>query len=218
MAVAVAAAQWAPIFRTIARWQKLAKGKPKIKGLMTSEMKLLLQKHDIEDLAPYLALMQVTTLGSLQGMKLMAFLSTLPEEENRELLSEKLSDESIQKFMQANVQYMQDTLFTTVRSGHFVFLSHYKGEAGTEVALMHSEMMTRANETPESPALDFDIPFFLDSDNLHDLNYLGEQVRSSHNLALLLTPGVFSRPWCLVDIVEATCSGVPIIPVQIIKA
>jgi len=54
---------------------------------------------------------------------------------------------------------------------------------------------------------------FLDSEDLQDLADLRMHVQKSHNLVLLLTPCVLSRPWVLVEIVTAIRSNV--VPVEI---
>ena len=58
-------------------------------------------------------------------------------------------------------------------------------------------------------------PVFLDSENLTDLRGLEQHVVNTLNLVLLLTPGVLSRPWCLVEIVTAIRNGINIVPVDI---
>merc|ERR1719157_311183 len=92
------------------------------------------------------------------------------------------------------------------RDTHFAFLSHYKVEAGTEAALMRSELEQIINDTEGHPAQNLDVPIFLDSEDLTDLVLLMEAVQKSHNLVLILTKGVLTRPWCLVEIVVAVQS------------
>ncbi|CAK0897767.1 unnamed protein product, partial [Prorocentrum cordatum] len=43
------------------------------------------------------------------------------------------------------------------------------------------------------------------------------RVRSSSNLVLLLTSGVLTRPWCLIEIATAVRHGVEVIPVEVSK-
>jgi hypothetical protein len=94
----------------------------------------------------------------------------------------------------------------------FVFLSHYKLESGTEAVLLQQGLERLLQEaTTLAPTLSV----FLDSDNLTDLCNLRNSVKRSHNLVLLLTPGVLRRPWCLVEIVTAMEAGVPIVPVEV---
>jgi len=70
---------------------------------------------------------------------------------------------------------------------------------------------------PGSPASKFNAAIFLDSEDLTNLAYLRDRVRNTHNLVLLLTRNVFSRPWVLIEIVTAIEAGVRVIPVQLLK-
>jgi hypothetical protein len=54
---------------------------------------------------------------------------------------------------------------------------------------------------------------FLDSDDLFDLSTLKENVKDSQVLVLLLTKGVFTRPWCLMEIKTAIENNVPVVPI-----
>jgi len=63
----------------------------------------------------------------------------------------------------------------------------------------------------------FEVPVFLDSEDLTDLPSLKRQVLHSHNLALLLTEGVLTRPWCLIEVVMANQFDVPVIPIEVKK-
>jgi len=99
---------------------------------------------------------------------------------------------------------------------HFIFLSHYKLEAGTEAALMHAELENLIQQLDHS-AKRCEVPIFLDSENLLNLDQLKRHVEQSHSVALLLTKGVLSRPWCLVEIVTAFRKGIPVLPVKVDK-
>merc|ERR1712048_130750 len=44
---------------------------------------------------------------------------------------------------------------------------------------------------------------------------LKDHIRNSHNLVILLTPGILSRPWCLIEIVTALRCNVNLVPVEI---
>eukprot|EP00811_Abedinium_folium_P033002 NODE_599_length_2896_cov_6.040087.p1 GENE.NODE_599_length_2896_cov_6.040087~~NODE_599_length_2896_cov_6.040087.p1 ORF type:complete len:820 (-),score=148.86 NODE_599_length_2896_cov_6.040087:435-2675(-) len=94
-------------------------------------------------------------------------------------------------------------------SGSFIFISHYKVEAGTEAALMQHDL-ERIMDTRNLKA-----PIFLDSDNLQDLRQLKKHVARSQNFVLLLTRHVLTRPWVLVEIVTAAKAGVQIVPVEV---
>ncbi|CAE7775135.1 unnamed protein product [Symbiodinium sp. CCMP2592] len=102
-------------------------------------------------------------------------------------------------------------------SGHMIFLSHFKKEAGTEAALMQDALMNKIQTDPHHPAHYLEHPVFLDSENLEDLTKLRDHIHKSKNMVILLTPGIFERPWCLVEMVSAFKQGKNIVPVEIQK-
>jgi len=104
-----------------------------------------------------------------------------------------------------------------VSAQHLAFLSHYKMESGTEAALMRAELERVLIEESASPAHLFNVPIFLDTEDLSDLDDLQEHVRRSHNLVLLLTKDVLMRPWVLVEIVTAIKEDVRVLPVEVSK-
>jgi len=87
--------------------------------------------------------------------------------------------------------------------GHCIFLTHFKKEAGTEAALMQEALTNKIQSDPQNVAHYLEHPVFLDTENLEDLAKLRDHILASRNLVVLLTPGVFERPWCLVEIVTA---------------
>jgi len=92
---------------------------------------------------------------------------------------------------------------------HIIFISHYKQEAGTEAALMRHALKEAFGE------VDLETPVFVDSEDLTDLEKLLRHVRNSHVLVVLLTPGLLTRPWCVLEIVTAFDNDVQIVPVEI---
>mmetsp|Transcript_25232 Transcript_25232/g.58074 ORF Transcript_25232/g.58074 Transcript_25232/m.58074 type:complete len:1026 (-) Transcript_25232:70-3147(-) len=100
---------------------------------------------------------------------------------------------------------------------HLLFLSHYKAEAGTEAALIRTEIEHMIEEDRDSLGNYFDSPVFLDSEDLDNLEELQNKVRCSHNLLLLLSKGVLKRPWVLIEICTAVQEGAHILPVQLVK-
>jgi hypothetical protein len=59
-------------------------------------------------------------------------------------------------------------------------------------------------------------PVFLDSSALNDLrNLVSEGVHRSDAIVLLATKGVLTRPWCLIELLEATRKKIPIMVVEI---
>ncbi|CAJ1400228.1 unnamed protein product [Effrenium voratum] len=101
--------------------------------------------------------------------------------------------------------------------GHCIFLSHFKKEAGTEAALMQEALTNKIQLDPQNAAHYLEHPVFLDSENLEDLTKLRDHIHSSRNVVVLLTPGIFERPWCLVEIVSAFKQNKNIVPVEIQK-
>jgi hypothetical protein len=98
---------------------------------------------------------------------------------------------------------------------HLIFLSHYKVEAGTEATLMMEELVRMIKDDLFNAACNFELPVFVDSEGLDDLNTLCDHVVKSHNLVVLLTPHVFSRVWCLIEIVTAWRTHRNIVPVEV---
>uniref|UniRef100_A0A7S4F2G1 TIR domain-containing protein n=2 Tax=Chrysotila carterae TaxID=13221 RepID=A0A7S4F2G1_CHRCT len=89
---------------------------------------------------------------------------------------------------------------------HFIaFLSHYKAEAGCEARYIKTMMEQVSGGR-----------FFLDSSDLVDLRMLIEDgLQQSDCLVLLLTKGVLTRPWCLLEIWEAVKRDIPIVPIVV---
>lgn len=101
------------------------------------------------------------------------------------------------------------------KNRHLMFLSHYKVEAGTEATLMMEELSTMIKNDLFSQATIYDCPVFIDSESLHDLAELQDAVKISDYLVPLLTPGLLSRPWCLVEIVVAHRHNIDVVPVEV---
>ncbi|CAM9469457.1 unnamed protein product, partial [Heterosigma akashiwo] len=45
-----------------------------------------------------------------------------------------------------------------------------------------------------------DDDIFLDSDNLHKITVLLQEVKNTDNLVVLLTKEILTRPWCLLEL------------------
>ena len=59
-------------------------------------------------------------------------------------------------------------------------------------------------------------PVYLDSSLLTDLRTLfADGVHQSDCMVLLVSKGVLTRPWCLLELLEAKRRGVPVLPVHI---
>merc|ERR1719193_1267396 len=144
----------------------------------------------------------------------------LEQREEDDLTAEEtqaLSNEEVDEFLDgASLGFKNPD---KVRGDYVLFLSHFKLEAGTEAALMRTELELLIREDMGGGSRNFDTEsmVFLDSEDLLTLEHLQEQVRGSQNLALLLTSRVLSRPWVLVEIVTAIRHGVQVVPVELHK-
>ena len=81
------------------------------------------------------------------------------------------------------------------------FLSHHKADAGAHARYLHDalEYMLSAD-------------VYLDSSELTELRLVFTQgVRKSEVMVVLLTEGLLSRPWCLLEVYEATKLRKPVI-------
>merc|ERR1711937_1037159 len=110
---------------------------------------------------------------------------------------------------------LNDTNFGS--DGHVMFLSHFKQEAGTEAAMLEEALHHAIERDEFHPGNLMKRPVFLDSNDLFDLSRLRQEVIESHNLVVLLTPGVLTRPWCLVEIVTAVRHNINLVPVRIVR-
>ncbi|CAN0148886.1 unnamed protein product, partial [Heterosigma akashiwo] len=59
---------------------------------------------------------------------------------------------------------------------------------------------------------------FLDSDDLHDLNQLLNEVGKSKNIIVILSENFLSRPWCLLELWKAVSVGINLVPVHLKQA
>ena len=84
------------------------------------------------------------------------------------------------------------------------FLSHCKAEGAMEARFLQTELEAKLKKK-----------VFLDSDDLRDLSQLMDHVRESKTLLLLQTRCVLERPYCLLELVAAIDSGVPIVGVAL---
>ena len=87
------------------------------------------------------------------------------------------------------------------------FVSHMKAEAAMEARFLKEQI---EKSLPGRRA-------FLDSDDLRDLNDLVKHVKDSDVLVLVQSKSVLTRPWCLVELVTALDSGVPIVGMGLAK-
>lgn len=119
------------------------------------------------------------------------------------------------EFPHLDMDAINDAVHAGGDEDHFMFISHYKVEAGTEATLLRDLLEPIIQQEGSNPAKDLKSPIFIDSEDLVDLARLKEHVMGSQSFVLLLTPGVLSRPWCLVEIVTAVKHGANIVPVEV---
>jgi hypothetical protein len=105
--------------------------------------------------------------------------------------------------------------YTGTPESHFAFISHYKVESGTEATLMRDLMLSLIKADVTHEANEYMSAVFVDSEDLVDLARLQAHVQGSGNIVILLTPGLLSRPWCLLEFVTAIRSNATLVPVEI---
>jgi hypothetical protein len=84
------------------------------------------------------------------------------------------------------------------------FISHYKVEAAMEARFLQTELKVLLGRK-----------CFLDSDDLRDLRRLQQSVRDSDCLIVVQSKSILSRPYCLLEMVTAIESRVPIVGVSL---
>ena len=72
------------------------------------------------------------------------------------------------------------------------FVSHFKAEAAMEARFLQDKLQDALGKR-----------VFLDSDDLVDLRLLTDAVLNSDVIVLLQSANVFTRPWCLLELVTA---------------
>merc|ERR1712039_610051 len=83
--------------------------------------------------------------------------------------------------------------------------SHFKAECASTARLLHMQLQLALNAR-----------IFLDSAFLTDLRELFDKgLFQSDVLVVLLTKSYLSRPWCLLEIWEASRANIPLLPVVI---
>ena len=93
----------------------------------------------------------------------------------------------------------------STNEGYLAFISHMKAEAAMEARFLQIEL----------EALHKDDCVFLDSDDLRDLSKLIHHVQQSRCLVLVQTRRVLTRPFCLIELLTAIESQIPIVCVTV---
>jgi len=179
---------------------------------------VFLRERKMEHLLPFLERLGVHDLFGLELLEVTDIRGVM-EKEHHSLTDEEarlVSRQSIQDFRDhANGQSLH--FAQAFYAQHYLFLSHYKVESGTEAALMRQELEQLLQAEHPAAIRGMESPIFLDSEDLESTDDILARVRSSSNLVLLLTNGVLLRPWCLIEIATAVRHGVEVIPVQVSK-
>lgn len=87
------------------------------------------------------------------------------------------------------------------------FLTHHKRDAAAVVNSLRSDLARQVGLTPSY--------IFLDSEDLRDLLTLRDSVKASLVLVAVLTKDVFTRPWCLAEIITAIENNIPIVSINV---
>ena len=93
----------------------------------------------------------------------------------------------------------------STQEGYLAFVSHMKAEAAMEARFLQIEL----------ESLHKDDVIFLDSDDLRDLSKLIQHVQQSRCLVLVQTRKVLTRPYCILELLTAIESQIPIVCVTV---
>jgi len=93
----------------------------------------------------------------------------------------------------------------SANEGYLAFVSHMKAEAAMEARFLQIEL----------ESLHKNDLIFLDSDDLRDLSKLIEHVQQSRCLVLVQTRKVLTRPYCILELLTAIESQIPIVCVTV---
>mmetsp|Transcript_126349 Transcript_126349/g.365742 ORF Transcript_126349/g.365742 Transcript_126349/m.365742 type:complete len:1077 (+) Transcript_126349:55-3285(+) len=180
------------------------------------DLRLFLRRQDLDWLEPELLSLQIFSLEQLKQVDLAELKETLSRTGQSFTQEEQdsISPEAISAFLATVAMEFKSRVREAQHfQGYILFLSHYKVEAGTEAALMRTELEQILGESTGSS----ENSVFLDSEDLTTLAHLQDAVRKSRNVALLLTANVLTRPWVLVELATAHAEGIPVLPVALAK-
>jgi len=207
------------ITRLRAWWRRIRRGgqfaTDSDRSVGSSDLQQFLKAHELEHLFEHMGRHGIVSLSDLKLATVEAMRSD-PEVHLRQDEERILSESAVNAFRRRMMRATTRLLENGEASHHYVFISHYKAEAGSTAALMQDMLMRMLKEKPdEDVSSNMEAPVFLDSEDLKDLSDLKRHVAMSHNLVLLLTRGVLTRPWCLLEIVTATKAGAQVLPVKV---
>ena len=146
---------------------------------------------------PYLLLTFVIFISISTGFIMLGFITAIQVETERK---KRLLEAAKQRFPTTKWHLADGQKFAC-------FLSHYKIEAGAEARYLHETLnaiMDGGDQMHDAA--------YLDSADLADLRELFTiGIGKSEVLVLLLTDGLLTRPWCLLEIREAVVMQKPIV-------
>jgi len=183
-------------------------------SFQTDQLHAFLKDIDLQRLIPVLAERNVISVNDLT----MEIAQDVMDDPDNELTqTEKKKFKKAVKMVWHSIEKVTSKILAHSGNSdnHLAFISHFKKEAGTEATLMAQELEHIIRQSPSLPGHNLKSPCFVDSDNLRNLEALEWHVQNSHNLVLLLTPGVLTRPWVLIEIITAYMNSIPIVPVEI---
>mmetsp|Transcript_15816 Transcript_15816/g.27984 ORF Transcript_15816/g.27984 Transcript_15816/m.27984 type:complete len:198 (+) Transcript_15816:226-819(+) len=94
---------------------------------------------------------------------------------------------------------------------YLAFISHCKTDTGLAAVFIKQSLSLVAQR--KIPGCSY--RFFLDSDELHDLERLLDAVKNSNSFVVLLSENYLSRPWCLIELWKAVSERKILVPVQL---
>ena len=121
-----------------------------------------------------------------------------------ERLGVHLPDDSAASVVYTNERGRRRSREST-KEGYLAFVSHMKAEAAMEARFLQTELESRHE----------DEVVFLDSDDLRDLSKLIHHVQQSRRLVLVQTRNVLARPYCILELLTAIESQIPIVCVAV---
>ena len=89
----------------------------------------------------------------------------------------------------------------------FVFISHVKGETGSDAVIFHDHLARRFGQSQ----------IFLDAEESFSLTNLENQVKNSFMLLVLASPSYITRPYCMLELIAALKSNAVLVPFNIIR-
>jgi len=182
-------------------------------GSVSRDLTTFLRRNNLIGHLPLLQQRGIMSLDHLQELTSdeirVVFQDLCVEDAEREKIVEALGDKSIVRFRKQFIKTV------TTSNSHFMFISHCKGESGTEATLICSELEPLLKEKFPAYGSMYDSLVFVDSEELTNLKDIQSHVSGSSAVVLLLSKSTLMRPWILVELATAVKCNVRVIPVEI---